>query len=86
MSWENNVRRVTPYTAGEQPKGKVIKLNTNECPYAPSPMVATRIYDLAQHELDGSSSMLRKYPDMDATKLVDAVVKVYNDRYFYDIL
>ena len=82
MSWENNVRRVTPYTAGEQPKGKVIKLNTNECPYAPSPMVATRIYDLAQHELDGSSSMLRKYPDMDATKLVDAVVKVYNERYF----
>ncbi len=82
MSWENNVRRVTPYTAGEQPKGKVIKLNTNECPYAPSPMVATRIYDLAQQELDGSSSMLRKYPDMDATKLVDAIVKVYNDRYF----
>lgn len=82
MSWENNVRKVIPYTAGEQPKGKVIKLNTNECPYAPSPMVATRIYDLAQQELDGSSSMLRKYPDMDATKLVDAIVKVYNDRYF----
>lgn len=82
MSWEDNVRKVTPYVAGEQPKGKVIKLNTNECPYAPSPMVATRIYDLAQQELDGGSSMLRKYPDMDATKLVDAIVRVYNEQYF----
>ncbi|MCR5234643.1 MAG: aminotransferase class I/II-fold pyridoxal phosphate-dependent enzyme [Lachnospiraceae bacterium] len=82
MSWENNVRRVTPYTAGEQPQGKVIKLNTNECPYAPSPMVATKIYDLAQQELDGYSSMLRKYPDMDATNLVNAITCVYNERYF----
>ena len=81
MSWEDNVRRVTPYTAGEQPQGKVIKLNTNEFPYAPSPMVATRIYDLAQEELDGSSSMLRKYPDMDATKLVNAIVSVYDELY-----
>ena len=82
MSWEDKVRKVMPYTAGEQPKGKVIKLNTNENPYPPSPMVATKIYDLAQDELDGSSSMLRKYPDMDAAKLVDAIVGVYNDRYF----
>ena len=84
MSWEDNIRRVTPYTAGEQPQGKVIKLNTNEFPYAPSPMVATRIYDLAQDELDGFSSKLRKYPDMDATKLVNAIVSVYNDLYFAD--
>ena len=84
MSWEDNIRRVTPYTAGEHPQGKVIKLNTNEFPYAPSPMVATRIYDLAQDELDGSSSKLRKYPDMDATKLVNAIVSVYNDLYFAD--
>lgn len=82
--WEDNVRKVTPYIAGEQPQGKVIKLNTNECPYAPSPMVATRIYDLAQQELDGSSSMLRKYPNMDAQKLVDAIVKVFNSRFFKD--
>lgn len=81
MSWEDNVRKVNPYTAGEQPKGKVIKLNTNENPYPPSPMVATRIYDLAQEELDGSTSMLRKYPDMDAVKLVDALIKVYDEQY-----
>ncbi|MCR5507292.1 MAG: histidinol-phosphate transaminase [Lachnospiraceae bacterium] len=82
MSWEDNVRKVTPYTAGEQPKGRVIKLNTNENPYPPSPMVATRIYDLAQQELDGVTSMLRKYPDMDAVPLVDAIVRVYNEQYF----
>jgi len=77
MSWEDNVRKVVPYVAGEQPKGKVIKLNTNEFPYAPSPMVATKMYDLAQQEIDGSTSMLRKYPDMDATKLVEAISKIY---------
>ena len=79
--WEDNIRRVTPYVAGEQPAGRVIKLNTNENPYPPSPMVATRFYDLAQDELDGASSMLRKYPDMDATKLVNAIIKVYDGQY-----
>ena len=38
-SWENNVRKVVPYTPGEQPKDKVIKLNTNENPYPPAPKV-----------------------------------------------
>lgn len=78
MKWEDNVRKVVPYVAGEQPQGKVIKLNTNEFPYPPSPMVATRMYDLAEKEIDGATSMLRKYPDMDATALVNAISKVYD--------
>lgn len=78
MSFEDNIRKVVPYVAGEQPAGKVIKLNTNEFPYAPSPQVATRMYDLAEKEIEASTSMLRKYPDMDATNLVDAISKVYD--------
>ncbi|MCR5502652.1 MAG: histidinol-phosphate transaminase [Lachnospiraceae bacterium] len=85
MSWEENVRKVTPYTAGEQPSGKVIKLNTNECPYAPSPAVSERMRCLAEMEAGTGAGMLRKYPDMNATALVKAVSEVYGipeDRIF----
>ncbi len=58
MSWEDSVRRVTPYVPGEQPKveGELIKLNTNEFPYPPSPAAqeAVRNSDIAS---------LRLYPD-----------------------
>ena len=38
--WNNKVKELVPYTPGEQPKDKkYIKLNTNEFPYSPSPMV-----------------------------------------------
>ena len=47
MSWEENVRIVTPYTAGEQPKDpNIIKLNTNECPYPPTPKVKEALKEL----------------------------------------
>lgn len=44
MKWEENVRKVIPYTPGEQPdRPGVIKLNTNECPYPPAPGVRAAV-------------------------------------------
>lgn len=71
MSWEEHVRRVVPYVAGEQPKSTdVIKLNTNECPYPPAPGVERKLKEL-------EADRLRLYPDMDATKLVEALAGYY---------
>ncbi|MBU6172572.1 MAG: histidinol-phosphate transaminase [Planctomycetes bacterium] len=51
---------MSPYTPGEQPQaGKVIKLNTNENPYPPSPRVLEAITAAAQR--------LERYPDPLAT-------------------
>lgn len=64
-TWEKNIRKVVPYTPGEQPTEKdVIKLNTNENPYPPSPMVTEMHQELEQ---------LRLYPAPDAKELVDAI-------------
>lgn len=72
MSWETNVRIVEPYIAGEQPKNRdIIKLNTNECPYPPSPMVAKRAEELNWEDL-------RLYPDMNGEKLVEALSEYYH--------
>ena len=69
--WENNVRKVVPYTPGEQPKETdIIKLNTNENPYPPSPR-AEKV--LREYE----SGRMRLYPDPDATVLVDALAERY---------
>lgn len=72
MSWENNVRKVVPYVAGEQPKDKnVIKLNTNECPYPPAPGVEEVLHHFDYDEL-------RKYPDQNVTDLRDILAKRYH--------
>ncbi|MCR4674036.1 MAG: histidinol-phosphate transaminase, partial [Lachnospiraceae bacterium] len=71
-SWEENVRKVVPYVPGEQPKEKdIIKLNTNENPFPPSPKVEEVIRDF-------SMEILRKYPDPEALDLVSALAKEYN--------
>lgn len=62
---------LVPYTAGEQPKGGFIKLNTNENPYPPSKEV-----DKALKSFDASD--LRLYPDPDATALKNAIAKKEN--------
>ncbi|MGN0677788.1 MAG: aminotransferase class I/II-fold pyridoxal phosphate-dependent enzyme, partial [Ruminococcus sp.] len=72
LSWENNVRRVIPYTPGEQPKNPdKIKLNTNENPYPPSPKVLD-----ALNKFDYEA--LKLYPDTNSTVLVDELAKYYN--------
>ncbi|WP_243024476.1 hypothetical protein [Clostridium sp. AF50-3] len=65
-----------PYTPGEQPQGrKFIKLNTNECPYPPSPKVAEAI--LAGYEVNSSKIMplelanLRLYSDPEERVLIE---------------
>ena len=56
QKWLKNIRMVTPYTPGEQPKNPdVIKLNTNENPYPPAPGVLQAIRDAMN--LSGTSSI-----------------------------
>ena len=72
MKWEDNVRKVVPYIAGEQPKEKnIIKLNTNECPYPP----AHGVKKLAE-ELDCDA--MRLYPDSNSTPLAEALAEYYH--------
>ena len=72
MSWENNVRKVVPYVAGEQPnKPNMIKLNTNENPYPPAPGVQKA---MEQFHMDS----LRLYPDPKASALTDVLADYYH--------
>lgn len=73
MRWEENVRRVTPYTPGEQPqKVGVVKLNTNESPYPPAPGVAR-----AAAAIDAEK--LRLYPAFpEKTELAEALAAHYH--------
>ena len=71
MSWEKNVRRVDPYVPGEQPKEQdIVKLNTNENPYSPSPLVTKALREM-------SARPLRLYPDPKAEMLVSAIAETY---------
>ena len=70
-NWENNVRKVVPYTPGEQPKDTgIIKLNTNENPYPPSPRVKAVMDSF-------DDAKMRLYPDTNSTMLVDALSEKY---------
>ena len=46
-TWEANIRKVVPYTPGEQPnQPDMIKLNTNENPYPPAPGVEKALHGI----------------------------------------
>ena len=69
--WSDIARAITPYVPGEQPREKIlIKLNTNESPYPPSPGVIARMRGAANPDI-------RLYPDPESTVLRNAVAKYY---------
>lgn len=73
--WSPEVRELEPYVPGEQPKiQNLLKLNTNENPYPPSPKVVDAVQAVLAHQADA----LRLYPDPDATVLKQAIAKQQN--------
>ena len=74
MGFEENIRKVTPYVPGEQPKIEhLIKLNTNENPYPPAPGVAA-----ALEKLGRDYASLRKYPSPACDDLEEALSAYYH--------
>ncbi len=70
--WSPLVHRLTPYVPGEQPKlPDLVKLNTNENPYPPSPHVLAAM----QAELGNDAACLRLYPDPSADQLKAAIAE-----------
>ena len=65
--WSEIVHSLTPYVPGEQPKiADLIKLNTNENPYGPSPRTLAAIGA-------ATDDTLRLYPDPNSDKLRAAI-------------
>ena len=70
--WSALVHTLTPYVPGEQPKlPDLVKLNTNENPYPPSP----RALAAMQAELGNDAARLRLYPDPNGDLLKHAVAE-----------
>ncbi|GHU33917.1 histidinol-phosphate aminotransferase [Betaproteobacteria bacterium] len=72
--WSPLVHSLTPYVPGEQPKlSNLVKLNTNENPYPPSPRAVAAI----QREIGNDGASLRLYPPPNADSLKQAVVDYF---------
>lgn len=72
--WSPFVKDLVPYVPGEQPKlAKLVKLNTNENPYGPSPKALAAM----QAELGDA---LRLYPDPNADRLKQTIADYYGVR------
>ena len=68
-----NIERMHAYVPGEQPKvAGLVKLNTNENPYPPSPKVAA-----ALRKAIGDGAVLRLYPDPVAAALREKIAELY---------
>jgi histidinol-phosphate aminotransferase len=69
--WSKVVHDLTPYIPGEQPKlANLVKLNTNENPYGPSP----KVLEALQAEVADS---LRLYPDPNSDQLKAAIAEFH---------
>jgi histidinol-phosphate aminotransferase len=68
--WSPLVHSLTPYVPGEQPKlAGLVKLNTNENPYPPSPRAVAAM----RREIGDDGASLRLYPDPNADCLKQTV-------------
>ncbi len=72
--FRESIKRMAPYSPGEQPRPgqRIIKLNTNENPYPPSPRVARAI----ARAIAGSA--LRLYPAPRADEFVESAARIYS--------
>ncbi len=69
--WSALAKQLKPYVPGEQPKiDKLIKLNTNENPYGPSPLAIKAMREQA-------ADTLRLYPDPASDHLREAIARYY---------
>ncbi|HEX6245736.1 MAG TPA: histidinol-phosphate transaminase [Polyangiales bacterium] len=67
--WSDFVHQLVPYVPGEQPKiDNLVKLNTNENPYAPSPKVLEALRAEA-------NEALRRYPDPTSSRVAEAAAR-----------
>jgi histidinol-phosphate aminotransferase len=65
--WSRIARELSPYVPGEQPRiADLVKLNTNESPFGPSPLALEAMRAAA-------ADTLRLYPDPEATELREAL-------------
>jgi len=65
--WSPRIRSLAPYVPGEQPRERdIVKLNTNENPYPPSPLVLAAVRAAADQQL-------RLYPPPEADELKAAI-------------
>lgn len=65
--WSQTARELSPYVPGEQPRvADLVKLNTNESPFGPSPLAVEAMRAAA-------ADTLRLYPDPEASELREAL-------------
>lgn len=68
--WSDHIHALQPYVPGEQPKQKLLKLNTNEHAYGPSPKVLEAIAAV-------NNDNLRLYPPYDSARLIAEIALLH---------